>query len=92
MANHNFSQQAAPYSPFINLFYLNPLTCMAEMTDGAGKLSSGMPLLFGHTPIWLVTTVSYLLITGVCLLLMSPFVARAAKRPVLPYEDMHARA
>jgi ABC-type transport system involved in multi-copper enzyme maturation permease subunit len=77
---------------FINLFYLNPLIAVSQAADTTGSFWSGLPLLFGQTPIWQVTVAAYTLITLICFVMIGPFVTRIAARPVLPYEDLASRA
>jgi hypothetical protein len=52
-------------SILINLYYLNPLTSLAEQTDITGAFWKNLPLLFGQTPIWQVSVITYLLLAGV---------------------------
>jgi ABC-type transport system involved in multi-copper enzyme maturation permease subunit len=76
---------------FINLFYLNPLIAVSQAADTDGSFWRGLPLLFGHTPVWQVTVAAYAMITLVSLVMAGPFVTRIAARPVLPYEDLASR-
>ena len=89
-ADYNASQSGAP-SIFINLYYLNPLMAIAELSENTGQFWNNMNLMFGQIPIWAVTTVLWLFIAGVSLLMMLPFVNKIAARPVLPYEDHDSR-
>jgi len=89
-ADYDASQSGAP-SIFINLYYLNPLMAIGELSENTGQFWNNMNLMFGQVPIWAVTTVLYLFIAGVSLLLMLPFVNKIAARPVLAYEDLDAR-
>lgn len=52
-------------SILINLYYLNPLMSLAEQTDITGAFWKHLPLLFGQTPLWIVSSVTYLLLAGV---------------------------
>lgn len=63
----------------INLYYLNPLMSLAEMSDTTGNFWNRFPLLFGTTPFWVVTTTCHLMIAGLALLLTIPFAARRAE-------------
>jgi len=92
IAHANFvSRPVGTPSVFMNLYYLNPLMSIAEATDVDGRFWTDMTVLLGHAPFWSVTTVLYLFITGVSLLLALPFVTKIASGPVLAYEDMAAR-
>lgn len=80
-----------PPGIFINLFYLNPMIGLAEMTDTPTNFWNQLPLLLGQTPMWQVTTISWLLIAGFSYLLAIPFATRNAARPVLPGEERIAQ-
>jgi len=68
-----------PPSLLINLYYLNPMMSIAEMTDTSGAFWHRFPLMFGTTPIWIITTIGYLLLSGLALLFTLPFAAKAAQ-------------
>jgi ABC-type transport system involved in multi-copper enzyme maturation permease subunit len=89
--NNTYQQSGSP-GIFINLYYLNPIMAIAQMADTSGQFWNQLPLMYGRTPMWAVTTITYLFITGMALLLSQPFIMRIASRPALPYEDMAARA
>jgi ABC-type transport system involved in multi-copper enzyme maturation permease subunit len=76
----------------INLFYLNPLFAIVEMSNNSGNFWSNLPLMFGKTPAWQVATVLYAVIALISAMLSGPFVTRTAARSVLPYEELGARA
>lgn len=61
----NSLNSSTPSKPglLINLYYLNPLFSLAEMTDTTGTFWDTHPLIFGTAPIWGVTTVTYLALT-----------------------------
>ena len=88
--DYNASRSGAP-SIFMNLYYLNPLMPIAELSESNGQFWNNLNLMFGQVPMWAVTTVLYLFIAGVSLLMMLPFVNKIASRPVLAYEDLDAR-
>jgi ABC-type transport system involved in multi-copper enzyme maturation permease subunit len=81
---------AAP-SALINLFYLNPLFSIVEMGDNTGTFWRNLPLIFGKTPPWQVTTILYAFVSVVAALLATPFVTRVASQRVLAYEDLGSR-
>ena len=78
-------------SIFVNLYYLNPLMSLAQMSDTSGTFWNDMNLMFWRTPFWLVTTLTYLFIAFLSYVLMLPFVTKIAAGPVLPYEDLAAK-
>src|SRR5205085_4643679 len=48
------SQSGAP-SVLINLYYLNPVSAIAELSDTSGQFWNNMNLMFGQTPMWAVS-------------------------------------
>jgi ABC-type transport system involved in multi-copper enzyme maturation permease subunit len=90
----NFRMAGAGASPsiFINLFYLNPIFAILQMCDLTGSTWAKVPVMFGATPAWQVTTVVYGIIALAAIALSLPFVTRTAAQPVLAYEEIGARA
>jgi hypothetical protein len=75
----------------INLYYLNPLMSLAEVTDTPDHFWSDMPLAFGRTPIWRGGIVCWLFVGGISLLAMLPFVKKISSGEPVQYEDLAAR-
>jgi hypothetical protein len=55
------SDPTTPPSILINLVYLNPMSALSDATGFGGGLRA-VPLMFSGTPVWIVTTVSYVVI------------------------------
>ena len=76
----------------VNLAYLNPFFALAEMTEGSGTGFSawaGQHLVMGGVPMWLATTIIWIIVGSVSFIATLPFVARRAMTSkVIPYEDM----
>jgi len=74
---------ATPYSPpgiSVNLFYFNPVTALCQMSE---NYNHAQYLLFETAyPVWQVTTVLWLIIGALSLLLTFPLVARQNRQAV----------
>lgn len=55
------SDPTTPPSILINLLYLNPMSALSDATGFGGGIRA-VPLMFSGTPVWIVTTVSYVVI------------------------------
>ncbi len=75
----------------INLYYLNPIQSLYQMGDPAEFWVHNNMLPIGHLPMWLFVTNSWLIVGGLSLVLMLPFIARERKtNEEIPYEELVA--
>ena len=81
-----------PNPIYINLFYLDPVQAIDQMAE-PDNYFVGKPMALGDTPMWQVTTFSWLLIGVGATIFMQPFVWREKKRNTpIPYEELVANA
>jgi ABC-2 type transport system permease protein len=70
-----------------DLFYLNPLQSILQMVHPANYMEHRY-LTFPNSPVWQVTTTSWLLIGGLSFVATLPFAWREGQRQVpIPYEE-----
>ena len=68
-------------SVLINLLYLNPMSALSDATGFGGGMR-GLPLMFSGTPVWIVTTVTYVIIALIASFVGLLLATRRASRRV----------
>ncbi len=75
----------------VYLYYLNPVQALFQMAEPNNFWNYNRQLPTSSAPMWLDTSIAWLALGGLCLLLSLPFVVRERKRTaVIPYEELVA--
>ncbi len=74
----------------INLYYLNPVIGILQLSEPPDQALDKVPLAAEGVPIWMVTSVAYAMIAGLCILVALPLVASVASRRTAEHDDLAA--